>query len=156
MTNHQVIHQLNHLVHLNKDADAGFRTAAANVNNSEVQSLFAKYADAHAKFSTELQSEIHRLGGDPADAGTAGGAVHRGWMDVKAALTGHSVDSMLTACQVGEQSAESAYLDAIKLIPNGQTHTILQKHCEQIQAFAKRLTRLVGEMKDGVEFQKNA
>lgn len=157
MSTNQTIHQLNHLIHVNKDADAGFRTAASNVQNSEIQSLFVKYAAAHAKFSAELQAEIDRLGHtDPADSGTLGGAVHRGWMDVKAALTGHAVNSMLTACQNGEQSAESAYLDAIKLNPHGQTHTLLHKHFEQIQAFHKHLTRLVGELKDGVDFQKNA
>lgn len=157
MTMHQNIHRFHRLIHINKDADAGFRTAAENVKNSEIQSLFVKYADAHAKFSAELESEIDRLGDtEPADSGTLGGAVYRGWMDVKAALTGHSISSMLTACQSGEQSAESAYLDVIKLIPHGQTHTILEKHREQIQAFHKRLTRLVGELKDGVEFQTNA
>jgi uncharacterized protein (TIGR02284 family) len=150
------IHQLNRLVNLNKDADSGFRTAAANVNNSEIQTLFIKYADTHAKFAAELQAEIDHLGADPSDSGTVGGAVHRGWLDVKAALTGHSVKAMLTACQSAEQSIESSYLEFIHLNHHGQIHTLLHKHSEQIKGFSKHLERLIGEIKDGVEFQTNA
>lgn len=149
------INQLNHLIGVNKDADAGFHTAAENVNNTEIQTLFVKYAGSHARFGDELASEIERLGGHSSDSGTVAGVVHRGWLDIKAVLTGHSAKSILAACQGGEESAESAYLDAIKMNPKGQTHTILQSHCEQIKGFSTRLRRLVGEMKDGVEFQNN-
>ena len=76
-----------------------------------------------------------------------------GWNEI--ALSGHSVKSMITTCQAGEQSAESAYLDALEANPAGQTHSMLEKHCEQIKGFYTRLTRLIGEIKDGVEFQKN-
>lgn len=155
MQNNDLATYLNHLVEINKDAEAGFLTAAENVKNSELESLFAGYAKQHAKFAAELQNEVERLGGKPPDSGTVGGAVHRGWMDVKSALTGHSAAAMLSACENGEQSAESAYLDAEDTIPSGQTHTLLHKHCEQITAFRTRLVRLIGEIKDGMEFQKN-
>lgn len=154
MANDRTIDQLNHLIEVNKDAEAGFRTAEENVRNTEIQTLFAGYSVQHARFAAQLQSEIERLGGTPSDSGTMGGSLHRGWMDVKAALSGHSVGSMLTACQTAEQSAESAYLDAIDANPSGQTHTLLEKHWEQIKGFRTRITRLVGEIKDGLDFQK--
>ncbi len=149
------IDPLNHLVRINKDAEAGFRTAAENVRNTEIETLLDGYAKQHAKFAAELQTETERLGGSASDSGTVGGAIHRGWMDVKSALSGHSVEGMLTACESGEESAESAYLDAIDTNPTGQTKALIEKHRTQIQGFRTRLTRLVGEMKEGVEFQKN-
>lgn len=155
MTDDSTIDQLNHLVHINKDAEAGFRTAAENVKNSEIETLFAGYAKQHAKFAAELESEIERLGGSASDSGTLGGALHRGWMDVKSALSGHSAASMIGTCENGEQSAEAAYGEVSDSNTTGQTHTLLEKQREQIRGFLARLRRLMGEMKDGVEFQNN-
>ena len=155
MDRNTTIDRLNHLVHINRDAEAGFRTAAGNVKNSEIETLFHGYAKQHVKFITELQGEIGRLGGNPSDSGTLSGALHRGWMDVKSALTGHSAGSMLAACETGEQSAEAAYTEAADANPTGQTHTLIEKHRQQISAFRSRLTKLVGETEDGLEFQNN-
>jgi uncharacterized protein (TIGR02284 family) len=154
MANDRTIDQLNHLIGINKDAEAGFRTAEENVKNTEIQTLFSGYAVQHARLAAQLHSEIERLGGEPIDSGTLGGTLHRGWMDVKSALSGHSVGSMLAACQTEEESAEAAYLDAIDLNPSGQTHTLLEKHCEQIKGFRTRIGRLLGEIKNGFDFQK--
>ncbi len=152
---HNTIDELNHLVRVNRDAEAGFGAAAENVKNSELETLFTGYAKQHAKFAAELQEEVEHLGGNSSDAGTLGGALHRGWMDLKSAVSGHSAAAMLKSCESGEESAESAYLDAAGSHPTGQTHALIDKHLEQIKAFRTRLARLVGETKDGVEFQKN-
>jgi hypothetical protein len=53
MAHSSTIDQLNHLVYINKDAEAGFRAAAGNVKNSEIETLFDGYAKQHAKFITE-------------------------------------------------------------------------------------------------------
>lgn len=155
MAHDSTVDQLNRLVRANKDAEAGFRTAAENVKNSEIETLLGGYAKQHSKFVTELQAEIERSGGNPSDSGTLGGALHRGWMDVKSALAGGSAGSMITACESGEQSAVAAYADAAAANPTGQTRALVEKHQEQIQGFHARLKRLAGEMKDGFEFQNN-
>jgi uncharacterized protein (TIGR02284 family) len=155
MADNPIVDMLSHLVHINNDAEAGFRTAAENVKNSEIETLFVNCAKQHAKFAAELQTEIQRLGGSPSAAGTLGGALHRGWMDIKSALSGHSAGSMIAACETGEQSAEAAYADAADTNPTGQAHTLIERHAEQIKAFRTHLTRLAGQIRDGVEFQKN-
>jgi uncharacterized protein (TIGR02284 family) len=155
MDRDNLIDQLNQLVRINKEAEAGLLTAAENVKNSELETLFSGHAKQHAKFVSELQEEIRRLDGDPSDSETFGGAVHRGWMGLKSTLSGHSAASLLASCESGEQSAEVAYSDAAKAEPRGQTHTLIDKHWQQIKAFRTRLARLVGETKDGVDFQDN-
>jgi hypothetical protein len=42
MAHISTIDQLNHLVHINKNAEAGFRTVAGNVKNSEIETLLAE------------------------------------------------------------------------------------------------------------------
>jgi uncharacterized protein (TIGR02284 family) len=155
MDRDSLIDLLNRLVHVNTDAETGFVAAAENVKNSELETLFGGYAKQHAKFILELQEEIKRLDGNCSDSGTLGGAIHRGWMDLKSALSGHSAASLLAACEDGEQSAEAAYSDAVKAESRGQTHTLVEKHWQQIKGFRTRLARLVGQTKDGVEFQDN-
>lgn len=153
--NSNVLEHLNRLVQVNKDAEAGFLNAAGNVQNSELETQFANYAKQHGKFAADLQKEIERLGENPPDSGTVGGAVHRGWMDVKSALTGHSAAAILSSCEDGEQSAQAAYADAMADISRGQTFTLLEKQRQQVTEFRTRLARLVDETKDGLEFQKN-
>jgi uncharacterized protein (TIGR02284 family) len=151
----ETIDLLNHLVQINKDAEAGFLTAAQNIQNSELETLFANYAKQHAKFAAELQDEIERRGGTYSDSGTVGGALHRGWLDLKSTLSGHSAGAILASCDSGEESAEAAYSRAADAHPSGQTLTLIDKHCRQIQQFRTHLCRLIGETKDGVDFPKN-
>ena len=155
MSNDQILDHLNHLVEINKDAEAGFLNAGENVKNSELETQFTGYAKQHAKFAAELQNQIEHLGGNPPHRGTVGGAIHRGWLDVKSALTGHSAAAILSSCESGEDSALAAYADAEADISTGQVFTLLQKQREQVTAFRTRLNRLVGETKGGVDFQKN-
>ena len=153
--NDETLDHLNHLVQINKDAEAGFRTAAENIRNSELETLFNGYAKQHANFAAELQQEIKRLGGTFSDSGTLGGALHRGWLDLKSTLSGHSAAAILASCETGEESAEAAYSRAADANPSGQVHTLIDKHWQQIQGFHTHLCRLIGETKDGIDFQKN-
>lgn len=155
MTHDEIIDQLNHLASVNRDAEAALRTAAENAKNSQLESIFTGYAKQHAKFLAELQAEVGRLGGKATDSGTVGGAIERGWMNLKSAITGHSAGALLSSCENGERSAEVAYSDAAALNPTGQTRVLIDKHHEQIRGFQTRLARLVGKTKDGAEFQKN-
>lgn len=155
MPNHDLIAGLNHLAEINQDAEEGFGNAAQNIRNSELETLFAGYAKQHAKFAAELRQEIDRLGGRPTESGTLGGALHRGWMDLKSALSGHSAAAILASCENGEQSAIAAYAEAADGNPTGQVGALVSKHLQQIQGFHTRLCRLVSETKDGVEFPQN-
>jgi uncharacterized protein (TIGR02284 family) len=155
MAHDETIDQLNQLIRINKDGESGFLTAAEDVKNSELESLFRNYSKQHAKFAAELQDEIERLGGHFADSGTLGGALHRGWLDVKSALSGHSAAAILKSCETGEDSAVAAYTRAADANPSGQTNALLEKHGRQITEFHTRLCRLVEETKDGVEFPTN-
>ena len=155
MAHNDTIEQLNRLIRVNRDAEEGLRAAAESVKNSELESLFGGYAKQHAKFEIELQEEVKRLGGAFSESGTMGGAIHRGWMNLKSTLSGDSAAAILRSCEGDEESAEIAYTDATDRNQTGQTHTLIEKQRQQIKEFRTRLARLVGETKDGLEFQKN-
>src|SRR6202008_4486054 len=64
MNNNEVISILNGLVESCKRGQEAFRNAAEGIRNSEFRRLFNIFAQQRTQFVSELQAEIHRLGGD--------------------------------------------------------------------------------------------
>lgn len=50
--------------------------------------MFLEYAQQRSELAAELQHEVSKLGGVPEKSGSVGGSLHRGWMNLKAAITG--------------------------------------------------------------------
>jgi uncharacterized protein (TIGR02284 family) len=127
---------INDLIESCKDGDEGFRTAAEKVKDATIKSDFLKFARQRAGFAGELQAEVTRLGGDPAKSGTTTGAIHRGWIDLKSAVTGDSDHGILEEAERGEDAAVKNYRDAlaknlpadIEAIVSRQMHEIQQTH----------------------------
>lgn len=113
-TNDEVISELNDLIETCKDGEQGFRTAAEGVGNSDLRTLFNMYAQQRARFAAELNNEVLRRGGDPAKSGHVSAAFHRGWIDVKQAVTGKSEAAVIDECERGEDSAKANYEKALK------------------------------------------
>jgi uncharacterized protein (TIGR02284 family) len=155
MTSDEVIDRLNELIEVSKDGQHGFDTAARDVKNSELETMFNGYAKQRAEFVRELQHEIKRLGGEPADSGHLGGPVHRGWMNLKAALTGGDAGPIIAACESGDDSAVASYSRVVDSAITGETRAIVERQYKQIQEALVRLRRLKAEIKDGTQFPKN-
>ena len=111
--NDDVISTLNGLIETCKDGQEGFRQAAEGVERSDLKSLFYEYSQQRAQFTGELQNLIQGLGGDPANSGSVAGSLHRGWINIKSVVTGKDDNAILNECERGEDSAKSAYRDAL-------------------------------------------
>lgn len=156
MNNDDKGQQLRRLIHINRDAESGFETAARSIKNSELETLLLGYAKQHAKFAKELQAELDRVSGDQVtESSTSGAALHRRWLDLKSALVGHSPKAVLSACEDEAQAAEAGYADAGTFGFTGAVGSLITKHEQQIKETHKHLCRLLGEIKDGVDFQPN-
>jgi uncharacterized protein (TIGR02284 family) len=108
-----VIKTLNNLVETCKDGQNGFQAAADGVKNSELKTLFHTYAQQRAQFAAELQAEVRRLGGDPEQTGSVAASLHRGWINIKATVTGEDESAIISECERGEDSAVRNYKDAL-------------------------------------------
>jgi uncharacterized protein (TIGR02284 family) len=114
MGNDEVITILNGLIETCKDGQEGYRTAAEHITNSEFRRLFNIFSQQRAQFVTELQAEVHRLGGEPKDSGSVSGSLHRGWIDLKAAIGAGDETSIIAECQRGEEATVNNYQEALK------------------------------------------
>jgi len=107
------------LVEICKDGEEGFETAAKNIKEPEYKSLFQSYSQQRARFAAELEAELRTLGTDADETSVkrvvidAAGAVHRGWINLKSAMTGGSSEAILNECEAGEDQAVKAYKNAI-------------------------------------------
>jgi uncharacterized protein (TIGR02284 family) len=107
---------LKNLVHTLRDGQEGFRKASEDVKNTRLKDVFSRLSLQRAKFAGELEAELLTLGEeDPQNEGsTVAGAVHRGWMDLKAALTSNDEHAVLAEAERGEDSAVKEYKEALE------------------------------------------
>ena len=135
---------LNDLIETLKDGQEGFRAAAADIDSSELKTLFGEYSLQRSKFAGELQALAHSLGEkEPATTGTVAASLHRGWINLKAALTSKDEHAILAECERGEDSAVAEYGRAIKAgsLPSDVRATI-QTQSVAVQAAHDRIRDL--------------
>jgi uncharacterized protein (TIGR02284 family) len=145
MTAEDTIAQLNGLIETARNGELGYAEAARLVKNTQLQTELEKYAKERAGFVKALKAEVEKLGGTPADSGSAGAAVHRGWMELKSALTGGNAQGILAACETGEDSAWTQYEHVVNTDISGESRALVEKQWAKIKEAIAHVQRLQGE-----------
>jgi uncharacterized protein (TIGR02284 family) len=110
----EIISTLNNLIETLKDGQEGFKQSAGGVDDPQLKTLFDTLSLQRSKFAGELQSEVTSLGeSKPEDSGSASGAMHRTWINIKSAVTNRDRHAILAEAERGEDSAVAAYKDAM-------------------------------------------
>jgi uncharacterized protein (TIGR02284 family) len=133
LTNDDVISVLNDLIEICKDGEEGFRTAGDAVEDPDLRTLFHMYAQQRARFGAELNNEVLRHGGDPATSGHVSAALHRGWLNIKTAVTGKNVAAIIDECERGEDVAVNTYQDALKKVLPADLLAVVQEQYAEIK-----------------------
>jgi uncharacterized protein (TIGR02284 family) len=113
-SNDEIVSILNGLIETCKDGQEGFKQAAEGVERSDLKSLFFEFSQQRAHFAGELQSLVQTLGEEPETSGSFAGSIHRGWINIKSAVTGGDEKAILNECERGEDSAKETYKDALE------------------------------------------
>ncbi|HVG38251.1 MAG TPA: PA2169 family four-helix-bundle protein [Pyrinomonadaceae bacterium] len=140
--NDDVISTLNNLIETCKDGENGFRTASDGVKNSQLKTLFHTYAQQRAQFASELQNEVRHLGGDPEKTGSVAATLHRGWINIKSAVTGEDENAVLAECERGEDSAVSNYRDALQESLPANVKSVVERQYTQIKEAHDKIRNL--------------
>ena len=104
---------LNDLIETSKDGEKGFRAAAEDTKDPELKRIFLARADDCLRGADELQRLVTRSGDEPERTGSVAGAVHRGWMNLKAVVAGRDDVAILEECERGEDVAKASYRKAL-------------------------------------------
>lgn len=111
---HSITDTLNDLIKIAKDGQEGFRSASENVRDSSLKTVFSGYSLQRAKFAGELQQLVIHLGEKEEKKSDLIGAVHRGWINLKGAITKGDDHAILSECERGEDAAVDAYKHALE------------------------------------------
>lgn len=114
MGNDDAADVLNDVLESARDGEYGFNACAEHCDSQELKTLFLRHARECAAAGGELEQEIRRLGGEPASGGSMAGALHRGWVSVKSALSTRDDKAVLEECERGEDAAVARYRKALK------------------------------------------
>jgi uncharacterized protein (TIGR02284 family) len=96
------------------DGEKGFRTAAEDTKDGELQAVYLRRAQDCATGAADLQQRVVRLGGNPDEGGSVAGAVHGGWVNLKAAVSGRTDLAILEECERAEDVAKARYRKALE------------------------------------------
>ena len=127
------ISTLNNLIETCKDGQEGFLEAAEGVKNSELKTLFLAYSQQRAQFAGVLQNEVLRMGGEPEKAGSVAAKLHRGWIDIKSAVTGEDEGAIISECERGEDSAVKNYQEALNEDLPANIRSIIEQQFTQVK-----------------------
>lgn len=121
-----------------EDGRDGFAKAGERLHNDSAPDVSRKFQEFSARrgaMADELRRGA-RLSDDSApEGGTVAGAVHRGWIAVKDALTGDSPSAVIAAAEQGEDHAKSKFHDALEdksLSP--EIRAIVQRQAAEVEA----------------------
>ncbi len=110
---------IKHLLQTLADGVEGFSTAAKSVKDPELKILFEGFAAERHEMATELTAHSHA---DPQDeAVTVAGTLHRGWINLKSALTSGDDYAILTECELGEDHALKVFNEALDAPPSAES-----------------------------------
>ncbi len=128
-----VIDALQDLAECCKDGEFGFRACAEQAERADLKSTFAQRADDCRGAAQELNEQIRSLGGSAEEHGSAAGAIHRGWVAVKAALTTYDDKAVLEECERGEDNALARYRKALKQALPAGVKLIVERQMQGVQ-----------------------
>jgi uncharacterized protein (TIGR02284 family) len=141
-TTHDIAVTVNHLINICRDGQTGFEAAAKSIKDSALRAEFIQYSQQRRDFAEELQAMVDDLGEAPSDGGTVSGAMHRGWMKLKEAVSSNDRYAVLAECESGEDSALEAYREAVSTDLTPDAATLIETQYEQIQRVHDRIKML--------------
>lgn len=151
MDNDEIVNTLNVLIEISRDGVNGFRTCAEDTHDASLKMYFENRAQSCEQAVHTLSAEVRRYGGDPDPSGTMTGALHRAWVDLKAALTTRDNLAVLEECERGEAAAVIAYEDALREELPGDLRALLDQQYEG----AKRNHDRVRQLRDAARHHPN-
>jgi uncharacterized protein (TIGR02284 family) len=128
-----VIDALQDLVECCKDGEYGFRACAEQAQRQDLKSTFLQRADDCRSAAQELNEQIRSLGGKTEDGGSVAGALHRGWVSVKATLSTYDDKAVLEECERGEDNAKARYTKALRQQLPANIKLIVERQMQGLQ-----------------------
>ena len=128
-----VIDVLQDLAECSLDGEYGFKACAEQASSAELKSIFMQRADDCRRAVQELNEQIRACGGKAEEHGSATGAMHRGWVAVKSALSTYDDKAVLEEAERGEDNAKARYMKALKAQLPANVKLVVERQMQGVQ-----------------------
>lgn len=148
MTNHRTVKVLANLYRIVEAGEKGYAVCAANVNNQGLKVLFKSHAQQRFNFGSEILAEIRRLGSDIKPRSSIRGVIHRGRIDIFAALTiGKEEQDKVVLNEIvpGENVAISTYEKTLNKELPPETRKLVARQYEEVRKVVEQIHLLRGK-----------
>lgn len=132
MANQELIAILNDLIQTSRDSEEGFIACAEDGGNPRFRQLLLDRAQNCNLAARELQALVRAYGGDPQTHGSFGGALHRRWIDARAALLGNDDEAILKECERGVNIALANYTAALKTDLRPEARSVVERQYQGV------------------------
>jgi uncharacterized protein (TIGR02284 family) len=127
--------------------EKGYAVASANVSNRALKILFSTYAKQRLRFKNEIFAEMQRLGGDVKPKSSILGVIHRGRIDIFAALTigAENIEkTVLKEVALGEGVALRAYQKTLKKDLPSETRALVENQYQEVRKMVDQIHLMRG------------
>lgn len=133
MDENNAISVVENLIETNRDGQKGYQDAAEHVKRPDLKAYFNEQSMERGRFAQELQAELAKQGKpDKKVSGSAGGAMHRAWIDTKVALGGGD-KTILESVEAGEDKAKDTYNKALNGALPASLTEIVRRQAASVQ-----------------------
>jgi uncharacterized protein (TIGR02284 family) len=128
---------LQDLIETLEDGRKGFAQSAeklAEAGRNDLAERMREFSNQRTRYSAELRSLATGQGIMIEEDGSIAGAVHRGWIAVKDAVSSNEVGAVLGAAETGEDAATKQYRDALAAELPPQIRAVVAEQAIAIEA----------------------
>ncbi len=136
---------LEDLIETLEDGRKGFEQAADSIADSDNPAIaidLRRFAQQRAEFSVELREVAGRLGYEIEEEGSVAGALHRGWLSLKDAISGDDPKAVLEAAEEGEDHAVSEFEDALEKDLPADVRSVVERQAQAVRNAHDRVKSL--------------
>ncbi|WP_199726380.1 PA2169 family four-helix-bundle protein [Acidipila sp. EB88] len=125
---------IRNLIAVLRDGEKGFADIGEHLKHPEHRSFFLEESRVRGAYALDLERHVNRVSdAEIHETGTAAGALHRAWGDLKAKLGGDD-HALLETAEQGEDAAKKAYQDALADVAISDTvRALIAQQSEHVQ-----------------------
>lgn len=152
LTNEQTGDALKKLTGTLRDGEKGFSEAADKADAADLKTMFTGMSAQRAQMAAELEPLTRQYGETPKEGGSVGAALHRGWLNVREAITGSDDYAVVAEAERGEDVAKGNYEDVLKEELPADVRGVVEAQYAKVKASHDK----VRDLKRSLEAAKDA
>ena len=141
----EVKKKLERIIEICEDGSKGYETAANNVDNIELKTIFNRLSQQRKLFIEELKNEARIQGMDLSDSGSVKGFFHRTWLSTKATFSFNNEESVIESSLTGEEKAVEVYEENLTYEIPQNLKTMLEDQMRMIKGSIHQLNQFKSE-----------